>query len=377
MRSTTVILQKIFSQRFYLQNTGFFLVLFYLLFGVVNGGNLLPYHYGLMMGFIGNYTFLLLVLLLWTLYAGKCVGFILKTFQLQGYDFLYPTMGSIDPPIRRRIWIFLHVSIYLPVLIYAGIAVVVAISHGYYLPAAIIAVFNIMMCLWPVYVYERKLAQPDVIFFTSRLQRRINQYLIKPPVLFFLYELFTNFPRRILSTKLFSAGVLWITFFLLEQGGEFDLRGLQLGVMVSVLLHLQLMLHHRAFDDAYLGFIQQLPIPLYRHYGRLVMIYLLMFLPEMLMIIVNGYTKINVLDFFTVFCTALSLLVLFRTLLYFPKINPEVHVRYVLLISFVVLFMILGRYEWWAVGLLQVAAAIIFFRQYRLYENYIDIAEKA
>ena len=96
-----------------------------------------------------------------------------------------------------------------------------------------------------------------------------------------------------------------------------------------------------------------------------------MFLPEMAMITVNGYTKTPLGGLITVFCTALSLLILFRCLLYFPKMNPEIHVRYTMLTSFIVLFMILGHYEWPAILLLQAASAIIFFKKYRSYEPYI------
>lgn len=372
MRTTSAILSKIFTQRFYIQNTGFFLVLFYLLFGVVNGANLLAYHKGLMLGFLGNYTFLFLVLLLWTSYTLKCVGFMLKTFQLQGYDFLYPTMGSIDKSARRIIWLRLHTAIYMPVLVYAGIALVIAIQQGYYPQAVIIAVVNIANCIWPLTLYERKLDQPDVIFFTGHLQRWINRHFTKPPVLFFLYELFTNFPRRIVSTKLFSAGVLWLTFLIMTRGDYFDLRGLQLGVMISVLSHMQLMVHHRAFDDTYLNFMENLPVSLFTHYMRLVGVYVITFLPEMIIITVNAYTKTTPWGLITVFCTALSLLILFRTLLFFPKMNPEVHVRYTMLTSFIVLFMVLGHYEWPAVLLLQTASAIIFFTKYRSYEPYIE-----
>ncbi|NLU91772.1 hypothetical protein [Chitinophaga sp. Ak27] len=371
MRTTSAILSKIFTQRFYIQNTGFFLVLFYLLFGVVNGANLIAYHKALMLGFLGNYSFLLLVMLLWTSYALKCVGFILKTFQLQGYDFLFPTMGSVSKPARIRLWLLLHTAIYMPVLVYAGIALIVAVQYQYYVPAALIVVLNIANCVWPLRLYERKLAQPDILFFTGHLQRWLNRHFTKPPVLFFLYELFTNFPRRIVSTKLFSAGVLWLTFLIMERGEYFDLRGLQIGVMVSVMIHMQLMVHHRAFDDTYLHFMENLPIRLINHYARLIGVYVIMFLPEMVMLAVNGYTKTPIGGLITVFCTALSLLILFRCLLYFSKMNPEIHVRYTMLTSFIVLFMILGHYEWPAILLLQAASAIIFFKKYRSYEPYI------
>lgn len=372
MRTTTAILSKIFTRRFYVQNTGFFLVLFYLLFGVVNGANLIAYHKGLLLGFLGNYSFLFLVIVLWTAYALKCTGFILKTFQTQGYDFLYPTMGSIDKATRRGIWFRLHTAIYMPVLVYAGIAIVIAIQHKCYVSAIIVAVLNIANCIWPLTLYERKLEQPDVIFFTGHLQRWLNKHFTKPPVLYFLYELFTNFPRRILSTKIFSALILWLTFLIMTRGDYFDLRGLQIGVMVSVLSHMQLMVHHRAFDDTYLNFMENLPIKLFTHYLRLIGVYIILFLPEMIIITVNAYTKTTPWGLLTVFCTALSLLILFRVMLFFPKMNPEKHVRNTMLTSFIVLFLVLGHYEWPAILLLQTASAIIFFAKYRQYEPYIE-----
>lgn len=366
------VLHKIFTRRFYIQNTGFFLVIFYLLFGVVDGSSLISYHRSLMLGFLSNPLFLTAVLGIWLLYALKCTAFVLKSFQLQGYDFLYPTIGSISKPERRQIWIMLQLSIYLPVLIYAGIAMVVGFAHQYYTTSAIIFLFNIIMCVWPLLLYERKLERPDVLFFTSRLQGWINRRFVKPPVLYFLYELFANFPQRIFIIKLFSAATLWLTFLLLVQTGSFDLRGLQLGMMACVLLHIQLMHHHRAFDDVYLGFMRQLPIPLTIHYLRLAGIYLLLFLPEMLIVAVNVWGKTDWLGTLTVYATTLSLLLIFRSLLYFPKLNPEIHFRYVLLIAFVVLFMVLGGLAWIAVVLMQIAAIIIFFRQYRRYELYIE-----
>ncbi|HWV67600.1 hypothetical protein, partial [Chitinophaga sp.] len=207
---------------------------------------------------------------------------------------------------------------------------------------------------------------------TGHLQRWMNRHFTKPPVLFFLYELFTSFPRRIVSTKLVSAGVLWLTFLIMTRGDYFDLRGLQLGVMISVLTHMQLMVHHRAFDDTYLNFMENLPVRLFSHYMRLIGVYVITFLPEMIIITVNAYTKTTPWGLITVFCTALSLLILFRTMLFFPKMNPEVHVRYTMLTSFIVLFMVLGHYEWPAVLLLQTASAIIFFTKYRTYEPYIE-----
>ncbi|MFC3856011.1 hypothetical protein ACFOTA_08780 [Chitinophaga sp. GCM10012297] len=369
MGNVTAILQKIFVRRFYIQNTLFFLVLFYLLFGVVDGGSLISYHRSLMLGFMGNLYFLLLVLALWALYGMKCAGFVLKTFQTQGFEFLYPTLGSVEKPARRRLWLLIHTGIYMPVLVYAGIAVAVGITRGFWLAGLLVAVFNLLACFLPLALYERKLHRPDVTFFTGYLQRWLNRRFVKLPGLYFFYELFTNYPRRILSVKLACAGILWLTFYLLRQTGGFDARGLMLGGMLCVIAHGQLMMQHRAFDDTYLGFLRGLPQPLWRHYLRLAGIYLLLFLPEIVMMAAN---KTPLSSLTGCFVLAAAMLLLFRSLLYFPKMNAEVHMRYVLLVSFVTLFMVLAGYEWLAASVMVPASAGLFFFLFPRYETYVE-----
>lgn len=355
-----------------MENLGFFLVIFYLLFGTVNGANLLNYHLALIHGFLNSTSFLLLMLGIWTAYAFKCLGFVMKTLQSPGYEFLYTTLGSIDHTARRIYWLRIQINIYMPVLIYAGIAVYMAIGSQQWIPAIAMIVVNILNCVWPLLLYERKIWNPDTIFFTGHIQRWLNKYFTKPPVLYFIYELLANFPLRIISTKLASGGVLWLTLLLLHRNEEFDLRGLQIGIIVCALLHMQLMLHHRAFDDTYLSFMENLPIPLWRHYLRMAGVYFFLFLPEMIMIVTNAYKYISITGIITTIAAALSLLMIFRSLLYFPKMNVEVHIRYTLSISFIVLFMVLAHYEWVAILLMQVIAAILFFTRYRKYEPYIE-----
>lgn len=369
MGTVAAILRKIFVRRFYLQNTLFFLVLFYLLFGVVDGGSLISYHYSLMLGFMGNLYFLPVVLALWALYGMKCAGFVLKTFQTQGFEFLYPTLGSVEKTTRRQLWLMIHGGIYLPVLVYAGIAVVAGLSRGFWLSSLLVIVFNLLMCWWPLFLYERKLHQPDVTFFTGHLQRWLNRRFAKPPGLYFIYELFSNYPRRIFSVKLACAGILWLTFYLLRQTGGFDARGLMLGVMLCVIAHGQLMMQHRSFDDAYLGFLRGLPQPLWRHYLRMAGVYVLLFMPEMVIMAANQ-TPISALA--GCFVLAAAMLLLFRSLLYFPRMNAEVHMRYVLLISFVTLFMVMARYEWLAAGVMLPASLGLFFYLFPRYETYVE-----
>lgn len=369
MGKVTGILQKIFVQRFYIQNTLFFLVLFYLLFGVVDGGSLIGYHYSLMLGFMGNGYFLLIVLAVWALYALKCAGFVLKTLQTPGFEFLYPTLGSIGKPARRRCWQLIYCGMYMPVLVYAGIAAVAGASQGHLLSAFIVAGFNLLVIVLAPLLFERKLHRPDVTFFTGHLQRWLNRRFVKPPGLYFLYELFSNYPRRIAGVKLACAGILWLTFYLLRETGRFDERGLMLGVMLCVMSHGQLMMQHRSFDDTYLGFLRGLPQPVWRQYLRMAGVYILLFLPEMLIMAANKTPWPSLLA-----CSALAaaMLLLFRSLLYFPKMNAEVHLRYVLLISFVTLFAVLAGYSRPAAGAMLPVSLALFLYFFPRYETYTE-----
>lgn len=366
------VFNRIFVRRFFVENIGFFLILFYFLFGVVNASNLLYYHMGLMEGFLTGNSFLALVLVLWLLYNFKCIGFVIKTLQLPQYSFLYDTMTCMAARERKTLWWRLHFRMYLPVFIYGGIAAVLGICKQYFVPAAIILVFNMAMCIWPVWLYEKKLWQPDVFFFATRFSRWLNKLFIKPPVLYFYYELFTAFPRKIFTTKIWSAAVLWLTFFLMGQSDFYDVRALQLGMIVSVLLHTQLMIHHRAFDEIYLPFMQNLPMSTWRHYSRVVGVYALMLAPEAIMLFFQLAGHFTLFPLFTCIVTGISMLILFRVLLYFPRMNAEVHLRWILVISFVMLFMILGDVTWWAILGLHVLAAGIFFRKFWAYEPWLE-----
>ncbi|SHK76880.1 hypothetical protein SAMN05444266_10178 [Chitinophaga jiangningensis] len=367
------VFNRIFVRRFYVENTGFFLVLFYFLFGVVNGANLLYYHMGLMEGFLSSTGFLALVLGLWLLYNFKCIGFVIKTFQLPQYSFLYDTMTCMADSERRPLWMRLHFRMYLPVFIYGGIAAVFGIYKHYYIPAGIILLFNIAMCIWPMWLYEKKLWQPDVFFLTSWFSRWLNRLFVKPSVLYFYYELFTAFPRKIFTTKLWSAAVLWLTFFLMGQSDFYDVRALQLGMIVCVLLHTQLMIHHRAFDEIYLQFLLNLPISTWRHYCRVVGVYALMLIPEAIILYFQSSGHFTLLPLLTSIITGITMLILFRVLLYFPRMNAEVHLRWILVISFILLFMILGDVTWYAIGVMHVLAAVIFFRKLPEYEPWIEV----
>ncbi|HEY0609852.1 MAG TPA: hypothetical protein VGD35_09355, partial [Chitinophaga sp.] len=69
-----------------------------------------------------------------------------------------------------------------------------------------------------------------------------------------------------------------------------------------------------------------------------------------------------------------SVLLIFRCLLYFPRLDQDKYLRWVFVLFCVLLFMILGHLYGWAILLLQCAAFTLFsFRYYRYEPQYEQV----
>lgn len=360
------IFSKIFTTRFYAQNTGFFFLLFYLLFGVVQGGQLISYHYGLLLGIVSNTGFLLLALGIWLLYNLKCTWYMLGTMGANEYSFLYQAIGSMPLNRQRRNWLAVHTSIYAPVLIYSGLAIVAAIVQRHYFAAGIIMIFNVCMCFAPVWIYSYRILHPGAVFFYQKWQEWLNRHFPKPLSLFYLYELAVNRTRSLFILKIFSCVVLLATFALMEGQG-YDVRAVLTGLLICTLLHTIAVFDHRHFDDQYLAFTRNLSIPLWKRYASLGVTYGGLLLPEcgLLMIHTMPY---NAWHWTMLMIFAISVLQLFRCVLYFPRLDQDKYLRWVFVMFCVLLFMCLGHVYGWAILLVQCVAFTLFITRYYRYE---------
>jgi hypothetical protein len=359
------IFGKIFTARFYARNTGFFFLLFYLLFGVVQGGQLISYHYGLLLGIVSNTGFLLLALGIWILYNLKCAWYVLGTIGEKEYSFLYQTIGSMSINRQRRNWLLIHISIYAPVFIYVSTAFMVACLNGFYPVAVILIVFNVLMCCAPVWLYSYLVQRPGTSFFYHRWRQWMNRHLHKPLPLFYLYELAANRTRSLLVLKGLSCITLLTTFTLMGEG--YDIRALLTGLLISCLLHTVVVFEHRHFEDQQLAFMRNLPVPLWKRYGATAVTYAGILLPEFVLMIIRTLSYSS-WHWALLLAFSLSVLLACRSLLYFPRLDQDKYLRWVFLLFCVLLFMILGHVYGWAVLLLQCFAYPLFAIRYYRYE---------
>lgn len=355
-------LSKIFTTRYYTQNAGFFFLIFYFCFGMVPGEQMLAYHYTLLKGITGNPAFLLITLGIWLLYNGKCIGYVQKTLFAKENSFLFGTLGILEGARKWRTLFWLHFTLYAPALIYSLIAVFIAGKQEFFLTAALILFFNIAMLVFPLFIYNRHLQHPGQTPFFVSWQEWMNRRFRKPLWLIYPYELLNGNVRSLIITKLIGMVVFLSTFRLMEQA--YDIRFVMVGFLITLLAHSLLIFNHRHFDDLYLPMLPQLPVPLWKRYLLTCFTYLLLLLPEYGLMCFKG----NIADFPLVFITGISVLMLMRSILYFPRLNQDKYYRWVFVIIVAILFLTLAHLYWYAVILLQIIAFIIFCYRYYRYE---------
>ncbi|MBW8683969.1 hypothetical protein [Chitinophaga rhizophila] len=359
-------LSKIFTIRFYAKNTGFFLVLFYFFFGIVPGGQLPAYHHTLIKGFTGTPEFLALVCFIWSLYNLKCVAFIFNLLSSKDHTFLYGTLGLLEGMQKWRTWLWLHITIYAPVLIYGGISTIVAAKSGYYMAAVIIVVFNLVMMTAPLALYVRKMKHPGTVSFLARWQHWFNRTFRKPIWSFYGYELLNNNIRSLAISKIVTAIVIILTCSVMA--GKYDERMLLVGVLICVLAQSILVYNHRRFDDLYLSLLPQLPVPVWKRYLQNCLLYLILTAPEHILIIVKTWTTGMPAHWLMLVLTGVSLMTLFRSLLYMAGIDQDRYFRWVVIAIVVVLFLGLAHLYWYSIILVQVTAWCLFRYRYYRYE---------
>jgi hypothetical protein len=87
-------------------------------------------------------------------------------------------------------------------------------------------------------------------------------------------------------------------------------------------------------------------------------------LPEFILLLF----KTGPADLLLFIAFGISILMILRSLLYFPQLDQDKYFRWVSLIVVSCLFLSLAYYYWYAVVLLQVTAFVIFYYRYYRYE---------
>jgi hypothetical protein len=201
MFSISKILVRVLVVEFYTQNLGLFLFIFFVMFGMVEGSQLVNYHLSLITGIIQSTAFLIAVLCVWVIYGIKSLQFISSQITKPQNAFLY-VLGSLPRSSQQLLLFFIHLFVHAPVLLYVTAIAGVAFHLNKWLIGFEVIVFNLLLCFALSLFSWQKINNPISLKYSKVLKS--PKFLRKHLAWFYGAFLFNDLKIMIAVTKLFS-----------------------------------------------------------------------------------------------------------------------------------------------------------------------------
>jgi hypothetical protein len=356
------VLFNVLVTRFYKINTGFFLLLFLLLFALLDGKSTMQLHHAIMSGITTVPYCTAIAMLVWAAYNFKCISFSLKQIALPENSFLFRLQSLSDKKLLYHL-LSVQASLYLPLLAYACVTVVIGCREHHYFLSGIFLVWQLVMCL----------------VAASILYRRINSTWIKPAFtlpaleiskrkhfLFYLihYSL-SNRKATFIGIKLCS--LLMLQAMVAANTDHLSKEAICVLIMFLISAHSLLPMYYVGFMEKDLAFTRNLPIHISRRLLSYVITYAIIFLPELLFLLLNVHHVLPLQLTLSLYAVAVSQLTLYTALQY-TGVNTERYTSFVFALFFVTL-LLLASFDLWFLFIAEsVVSVALFINRYNKYE---------
>jgi hypothetical protein len=332
------LLVKTLGYDFYQQHAGLFLVVFYLLFGAVEGSQLISYHFALLKAICSSPVVWLLVLALWILYAIKCFLFIKRKFSLSSFLFIRE-VARVKLVQQHRVWIKIYAFMLLPILAYAAIMIYVSVRFSYYftLFGTLVGIFSLLLI--PTVLTVKNLNND---FKPVEKLSDIHILKIKKPFWSWpLFYLLNQQPLMLFACKIASLLSLKAILWVFADVGD-DIRVLVIAAFAAMLSHAIIIFNLIKFDAFYLSFSRTLQHGILRKLGNWLVVLVVLLLPEIALLTWLLHFDLLPLLAIVVFCIAMIFSLL--TMVYLLSANMERYLKFLLFFFFITMMAILFGY---------------------------------
>lgn len=283
------IIHRVLVKKFYERHAGLLFLVFYVMFGMVESGQIISYHLSLIYGAISSPIFMAIVFTIWFLYLLKSVLFFEECFN-QPQNLFMRQIGVLDKTKQFILMWDAFVLIYLPVLIYSIVMIVLSFKAQSFWIAFAIIFFHIAAISLSTYriIYVINSSAPSNLTIPS-----IRIPFIKTFPLFYIGVLIDRFKITLLLTKVFS--ILCLIGFLQIPLDNYEPRLAYLGFVNGVMSHSVIVIEWRRFEDHFLSFTRTLPLSLNYRFLTLASAYAILLLPEFIVLLMQHVHAWNAL----------------------------------------------------------------------------------
>lgn len=304
-----IFLKTLFKE-YYRQNVMFFVAVFFVA-GVFMRGN---EHKQIAEIAVKSPLFLVWVMLLWALYNVKVILFIQRILKEKTYEFLYQ---SILFPKAQRLFALAVLQLNLLGLSvgYSAYYVFIALINGEFLSIFLIIIFDIIMIIIGVLIYENRLHKPNAETNFVSLTSKLSKHFLTPHYLFFIRHLFTKQPILLLSVKLASwfivSGIIY-----LYPTDDYDVRLFSLGGLFVFLIHVVLCQRLFEYEFQQISFVRNLPFSTFSRFLQYGSIFFILLIPEIIVFIKNIPAEVSWIYLISYFLFVISLILLVMSTLF-------------------------------------------------------------
>lgn len=350
------IIHRVWAAKFYEQNAGILALVFFVMFGLVDPGNLWSFHAGLIVGTLSSTELLLLVSVVWALYAFRSVHFVLMALRRPENALLFD-LAKVSP-IKRLLSIgYAQLLVHLPVYGYAGLMVFVAVQTSLFIGLAIVLVTLASLLVLTCLGINRLITSGHV---PSWSLPPLPFPRWKGPVPFVWFYLgWINHQHRLgwFLTKIFSG--LAIILFLQIDSTPHDYRPAALGLWLAICGHSFLIAELHNLQETYLVFLRALPLTRAYRFFQLFLSYAVLLLPEMIMLAWSGLTP---WDWFGLYVLAISTMMFLHNQMRLEEDAMDKHLRRVILTYLIGFGAILSGFLWIILPLALLGTLLLFWQ---------------
>ena len=373
MSITRTILIKSFVKPFYRQHAGLFVFIFIALFGVVgmvDGAGLLAFHLSLVQGILNNFSILLLVFIIWLLYAKKTEQFSGNILRHADFSFLQ-MLSRIERKKLYGLLLWTQFLLFLPLVFY----MIIIFSAGIYLHAwknSLLPLIYLNLLIFSCAGWNLFQIQHPGFSFSPAVRIKLSKSREMPYWSLLIRYIIKE--KKILFTgiKIYSCVILY--FMVINQTRvEYDLSMILLFFSLGILGHGVLIYQLRNLEETRLAFYRTVPRSLMNRFLQYALVYFVLLIPEFITIlfITPGYLfyKDAVLFIFLGY----GLLLFLNSLLFIQFFRIKDYLKIILCIFLTVYICILTASLPFLCAFLLVSSVAIFQSRYYLFERSADL----
>lgn len=360
------VLVKTIVMQFYRVNSGFFLTVFILLFGLMNGKAVIDMHHQIMRGISSSFSFFAGASLIWLTYSIKCINFTTRTLKDPSGSFLY-TMQTLSDKHQKAMFVMLQCLMMAPLTIYGLLTVTVGYGYGKMLYPTLFLFLQVTLFaagIIPLRTINNTWNEKHVRINLPNRKFNFGQkwYLL-------LYSI-NDRKATFVGIKIFS--LLLLQAMVAANRTEANRESFSFLILFLIAAHAMLPAYYVRFSEQQMSFLRNMPISRSRHLANYLFTYSLIFLPEMLFLTINAHHTLTLQVIGSLFTSAIATSLLYTSLQYLPKLTTERYITYVSVSFFSSLLFVASFGLWWFTLLAITLAVAIFFKRYYGYEPTIE-----